>query len=213
MICTRCREPKQIVEMARSKAHPGGIYPWCLACCREAGADRNRSRAKERRAQVNDLKASPCLDCGRSYPPCCMDFDHVREEKQLGVGRMLTYNQERLLAEIAKCDLVCACCHRLRTQKRATSANPRYRAFAEKLAVLKAHPCLDCGQTFPPAAMDFDHVRGEKAGNIAQMFTTAWPKVLAEVAKCDLVCANCHRLRTNARQATRPVGGRPRRVA
>jgi hypothetical protein len=46
--------------------------------------------------------------------------------------------------------------------------------------------------------MDFDHVRGEKKFNIKQaaqrrLGTRA---LLEEIAKCELVCANCHRLRT-----------------
>lgn len=198
--CSKCRTVKSGLEMRKQKGAPDGLSSWCVSCHNEAKRTGNLARYRQLQAFLGGLKKGPCLDCGGEFSPCCMDFDHVRGEKELGVGQMVSYNQDRLLAEIAKCDLVCACCHRLRTQRRTTSTNPRYRAFAEKLAGLKAHPCQDCGQTFPPAAMDFDHVRGEKTGNIAQMFTTAWPKVLVEVAKCDLVCANCHRLRTDVRR-------------
>jgi hypothetical protein len=45
--------------------------------------------------------------------------------------------------------------------------------------------------------MDFDHVRGEKLFNIGQTLSVAMPKFLTEISKCDIVCANCHRIRTN----------------
>lgn len=62
-------------------------------------------------------------------------------------------------------------------------------------ALKEGKPCADCGGVFPPVCMDFDHVRGEKLCNVAKMGTYAWSRVLEEIAKCDLVCANCHRIR------------------
>jgi hypothetical protein len=48
--------------------------------------------------------------------------------------------------------------------------------------------------------MEFDHVRGEKLGNVANMARhCSIAKIDAEIAKCDLVCANCHRERTWSR--------------
>lgn len=79
------------------------------------------------------------------------------------------------------------------------------RAAAKRRAqvdALKDAPCLDCGVKYPPCVMDFDHRPGEtKAGDVAYIATRAkWPVVLAEMAKCDLVCSNCHRLRTHSRK-------------
>lgn len=65
---------------------------------------------------------------------------------------------------------------------------------------LKAEPCVDCGRTFPPAAMDFDHVRGVKVSNISQMLRRPRAELDAEIAKCELVCATCHRLRGATRR-------------
>ena len=62
-----------------------------------------------------------------------------------------------------------------------------------RLDALKAVPCLDCGLSFPPEAMDFDHVRGKKEGNVSDMVGRPWPVLKVEVAKCDVVCATCHR--------------------
>lgn len=61
----------------------------------------------------------------------------------------------------------------------------------------KAVPCVDCGQRFPHYVMDLDH-RGDKDCNIADMprRAVAAQRVMDEMAKCDVVCANCHRERT-----------------
>lgn len=81
----------------------------------------------------------------------------------------------------------------------------RRRAWRERLAALKSKPCADCKQSFPHFVMDFDHARGTKVNNLSRMVNRAlkWEKVEAEIEKCDLVCSNCHRIRSNARLVQR----------
>jgi len=62
-------------------------------------------------------KAAPCADCGRKFDPVCMDFDHRPGTKKLR-KHMMHVPLGRLRTEIKKCDVVCACCHRLRTKNR-----------------------------------------------------------------------------------------------
>jgi SepF-like predicted cell division protein (DUF552 family) len=61
-------------------------------------------------------KDSPCTDCGKRFPPECMDWDHVTGVKIMPVSRIR--NLRDFLIEIEKCDLVCANCHRIRTSNR-----------------------------------------------------------------------------------------------
>lgn len=77
--------------------------------------------AKRRlRKEVEDLKRKPCSDCKVSYPPWVMDFDHrPGEVKVASVAVLVNRNRRKAaLAEIEKCDLVCANCHRERTHSR-----------------------------------------------------------------------------------------------
>lgn len=65
----------------------------------------------------------------------------------------------------------------------------------------KDNPCTDCGGRFPGPAMQFDHVpeRGPKLFQLGMMDTRrkySLAELKAERAKCDLVCANCHAIRT-----------------
>lgn len=67
-------------------------------------------------------------------------------------------------------------------------------------------PCCDCGQFFPfVACYEFDHCRGEKKFCLSQVEIAkkSWPDVMDELSKCDLVCATCHRVRTQLRHLRR----------
>lgn len=77
----------------------------------------------------------------------------------------------------------------------------RHDRFKALVAGHKDTPCLDCGHRFPLVCMDFDHVRGEKKFNVSQAYNVAgsWQKIIDEIAKCEIVCANCHRIRTQTR--------------
>lgn len=145
-------------------------------------------------------EGKPCGRCAGLYPHYVMEFDHVRGVKKYAVSSMTNYRRELVLEEIAKCDLLCCVCHRVKTQEgRSLPRTKKLIEFSDWLDMLKSKPCLDCFHTYPSVAMDFDHVRNDKVSGVAQMWSWSRAKVLAEVAKCELVCANCHRVRTHTR--------------
>jgi hypothetical protein len=68
-----------------------------------------------------------------------------------------------------------------------------------RVDALKRSPCADCKRKFHPVVMDFDHLDpSKKSEDVARMVGRAasWKAVVSEIAKCDLVCSNCHRIRT-----------------
>jgi hypothetical protein len=67
---------------------------------------------------------------------------------------------------------------------------------------LLTHPCVDCGEN-DPVVLEFDHINREtKEAAISEMLArqTSWSRILAEIAKCEVRCANCHRRKTAKEQ-------------
>ena len=76
----------------------------------------------------------------------------------------------------------------------------RRKELIEFVISLKQKPCMDCGVRYSHYVMDFDHRNKKtKIDSINQMInyhSYSREKILKEIEKCDLVCANCHRIRT-----------------
>ena len=81
------------------------------------------ARDNERYYRFRDIlieaKKKPRVDCGREFPPCAMDLHHRDpKEKVRECAELKDFSSEKKLREeIAKCDAMCACCHRIRTQR------------------------------------------------------------------------------------------------
>lgn len=177
----------------------------------EQYAVRGPRRRFEAREIVNHIKQKdPCADCGKKFHYCQMDFDHRdRSTKKKQVSYMLMNGIETIRAEITKCDLVCANCHRDRTQRQIESlpvvvpktlsgmSLQQRSAFVNSLKDGK--DCADCRSPHPYWRLDFDHRdRSKKTMTISRMKLAKYSeeRILQEAAKCDLVCARCHRMRT-----------------
>ena len=83
------------------------------------------------------------------------------------------------------------------------SARQRKVALVEErmqylIAYLLEHPCVDCGES-DPVVLEFDHLRDKKFSISEGLQGRRWQDVLDEIAKCEVVCANCHRRRTAKR--------------
>ena len=125
MICTKCKKEKTPEEMAWKSKVKGKRSAICHVCNNERSrryfkANPHTRKDSEKKAKqrirdfLNDAKSVPCMDCGKSYPPFVMDFDHVRGEKKCDIARMSSRSMTAINKEIAKCDVVCANCHRIR---------------------------------------------------------------------------------------------------
>ena len=210
LLCSKCGQPGEFRPGHRQcipceQAYGRARYakdPARWAAYRETHRDKYRKQnveiARRKRAEwhiaLDQIKSVPCADCKLSFAPYVMDFDHRDPEiKAFEISAVAGRGQgtwERLQAEIAKCDIVCARCHRLRTWKPPKTTT----GARQLLQALKNVPCLDCKGTFHYCQMDFDHVRGEKINHVSWMKSKA--DILSEASKCDVVCANCHRERT-----------------
>lgn len=89
-------------------------------------------------------------------------------------------------------------------KEKVIARNNRYRKEmrAEIAALKEAQPCTDCGVSYPSYVMQYDHIGDDKVTDVAKAITRMWSrkKIYEEIAKCELVCANCHAIRTHTRR-------------
>ena len=133
--CGTCGVEKDIAEFHRRGAIQQSM---CRTCRRAYDADYHRRTRARRIAQkrryhselvrwYRALKDAPCSDCGGRFHHSAMAWDHrPSERKKFDVRNMVrkTHSKRQILQEIAKCDLVCANCHAVRSFRRRGVAQP-----------------------------------------------------------------------------------------
>jgi hypothetical protein len=133
-LCGRCKISKPVEEFHRRAVNSDGLTSYCKECAKQyykkwvnqtpERKNRHSVWRKERVAilrtnLVEYLKERSCVDCGISDIRI-LEFDHVRDTKILGVAEMINRGNtwEKVLTEIAKCEIRCCNCHRIKTSER-----------------------------------------------------------------------------------------------
>lgn len=79
----------------------------------------------------------------------------------------------------------------------------RKRNRARISAIKVERGCADCGYNARPEALDFDHLPGQRKDKlVSKLIGNSWDRIEREIAKCEVVCANCHRIRTADRKVS-----------
>lgn len=124
----------------------------------------------------------------------CLEFHHLGN-KSITINRMVQegYSLSALKIEIAKCDILCANCHR---KQHATTGKPYGNPKGKYVQAIKeSSKCSKCGESFW-ACLDFHHIC-VKILNIGAMIrnkTYTLDDIKKEIAKCEILCVNCHRV-------------------
>ena len=133
----KCLTCKRILDESKfSKCHTwkDGLSQVCKECDKirlkkqyRKNPEYYKEKARENRKKTIDyllkIKSNPCTDCGKVYPPCCMDFDHINDDKFGNISTLKGRSIYGINKEILKCELVCSNCHRIRTFKRSLGLN------------------------------------------------------------------------------------------
>lgn len=211
--CARCGVllPLELFSRLRD-----GRQSWCKPCFQgyhRGRLDRARVRARSRIEAAQEfvthfLQVHPCTDCAEP-DHVVLEFDHL-ETKQRNVSTLVNHGASlaRIAEEIRRCEVVCVNCHRRRTAERSGSrrlgeafqpspSRPLRQRNAEYvMAALERSGCVDCGER-DLVVLDFDHLDGKVAA-VSQLARNecSIARLEAEIAKCVIRCANCHRRRT-----------------
>lgn len=219
--CGKCRKTLSSKQFYRSHGAPDGLHAWCKECDNQARTKLSKAAAEYVWTKAEE-RGSLCVRCGENDKNV-LDFHHVRPEDKensvLKLGKHVDIDKE-----LAKTVLLCSFCHRLETyhwiqshqkpsvdklstdprsvRNRLLSENSKNMVKRIKAELGQCSVCkrkLDVHDPAAFSAFDFDHIdRSTKTCNISRMVskTCSEERLLREIAKCRLLCANCHRIHT-----------------
>lgn len=116
-ICTKCKEPKTLTEYRFANKATGKRTCWCKVCF--SAHERERAiRYKNNREKMKEyLSGRCCKHCGIDDIRV-LEFDHIdRQTKKYDISVMMGNSWETIMEEVAKCQILCANCHRIKTHE------------------------------------------------------------------------------------------------
>lgn len=127
--CCTCKREKDLEDFNKSSRYKSGRQTQCRQCSKEhyeANKTKYRQQIavskKAKRAEIRQflrehLLSHPCVDCGEA-DLVVLEFDHVRGTKVMEISRLIkNASFARIRAEVEKCDVRCANCHRRKTAR------------------------------------------------------------------------------------------------
>jgi hypothetical protein len=204
--------PRGIYDRSKSKQRP--LKQFCskghnvLICgreksgnCKECGREYRRKRYKPHpRIYIKKqfcLRGHNTFICGRSKSGVCKDCQKLRNKGPKQLVQFCPKNHDTFIAGRQKGYCIQCILENRPLQKIRNKENKALKA--EIISKIKSIPCMDCKIKYPPYVMQFDHRSGlPKFMDISTMVQKNFKldKILKEIAKCDVVCANCHAIRT-----------------
>lgn len=152
------------------------------------------NRRKRNRQKFIDYAGGKCSRCGYNTCINSLDFHHLDPStKSFSLcHRNMSKGLESIKAEVDKCILVCANCHReihLSNTKNHTRL---------QYILLAGGKCSECGYDKEPEILEFHHIDPtSKSFDFSQRkaskYQAAINRILEEIKKCVLLCPNCHR--------------------
>ncbi len=126
--CNFCLQEKDVSFFTKDQTTPDGLYRTCKECKRTkarakyASSEEMRRKYSVRGKTVRDRnnlitngfkQMCGCGVCGENSHVGVLDFHHLDpNEKEFGIGGMISMSRDRIIAEIQKCIVLCANCHR-----------------------------------------------------------------------------------------------------
>lgn len=123
--------------------------------------------------------------------------EYFKQYQQKNKEKLKAYSREKYIKDKAT-RLLYQEKYYVKNRTNMLTAN-KIRTKANRELILKAKdkPCMDCGIAYPSYVMQFDHRDPKtKRNNLGQMLGCSTETILIEIAKCDVVCSNCHAERT-----------------
>lgn len=194
--CNRCQCIRNIDQYINNSSY-------CQKCQENMRQKSLKKHARYRQLLL-DYKikmGGKCVDCGVNDLRI-LEFDHIKGDKINNVKRL--YNLDKIHQEVKKCELRCVNCHMKKLplkEERSTKRGQRAKNFVNSIKI-NIGKCLKCGwfDIKYLQVLHFDHIdRNSKKYTIGRLVSTGKSNnlILHEINKCQLLCANCHRIKTS----------------
>lgn len=209
-ICSNCDKELDKKNFHSKKDTPDFLNPWCKQCRKEEQYNELRLHIRNKKIQMG----GKCAKC-ENDDINVLQFDHYVGNK---CGTITHLQSKRTIDnEIQKCQLLCIFCHHIKTakdnkHKEFTGKNMTNRMLKVKRNYdhvdgikLKIGSCKMCCRKINEnikeelCAYHFDHIdEKNKSANISFLCKQGYSisTIDEEINKCQLLCANCHMLRT-----------------
>lgn len=219
-LCKKCLHVKPTADFESKVYRRKKMTTWCQQCRnlhKKTEMNPSSSRGQCREFWRNWKKEQSCIDCG------LQDFrvieaDHVRGQKVHNLGEYSYWachgGIQAMQKELEKCEARCKICHTIMTKERSNlkrlregrKQRPDRERRRNKINAIKLSigACVECNRKVTPkncCAFDFDHRDEEKKmigiANLVYKSQTFYDEHLrSEITKCQLLCANCHKIKT-----------------
>lgn len=202
----------------------GKKWPPCVMDFHHVSGKKVSDVSKMTGSSVNRIKSETqkcelvCANCHRDLT--FQERGKIPVRKNRAVGKKICDISTQLGDEVKKCALCgnkkstknftllktgylhsyCKKCLRERNRQYGKNRTGMRSGKAHVVAYKDNKPCSDCGNLFRYWMLDLDHVRGKKTANVNQIHMLALHRIKEELEKCDIVCVNCHRIRTHRRR-------------
>lgn len=213
--CCKCKKLLPKSAFSRDRTKKDNLQTRCKSCHNaytKQHYEKNKPKYIERslirkehfRTIIRFFKEKcPCKDCGKYYPYYVVSFDHRNPtDKKFELSKVSKISSlSSLLKELEKCDVVCLNCHSVRSSKqffKLISFPSKQRNTKIVQEIKENNVCTDCGIDYEWFTLTFDHLDPlTKRFNISKgKKEKATKTLLAEIEKCEIVCCNCHAIRT-----------------
>ena len=142
-----------------------------------------------------NLLGGKCQNCGEDRP-WLLSFHHKNpEEKEFTISEIKNYKWAVIKNEILKCELLCHNCHRQKHNQQKDTIDTQNKKILLEMKSISG--CEICGYNDYIGALDFHHEKDKKfqvpkIRYCEKSCEEVKNKIVEEVSKCQVLCANCH---------------------
>lgn len=204
--CFTCKKQRDKIEFRMCRSNKDFLNDECTPCYTEKYKDLRKFMFK-----LKEDMGGACMHC-KEPNLLVLEFDHLRDKIR---SVSLMTSKKKMEEEAKKCQLLCVFCHNLKSMREThlprrkekctkDTLIKRKRELFVKTIKLKIGRCEFCERIVDEknySAFHFDHIDEKtKSRGISYLVNgtcSSEQTILNEIKKCRLLCANCHRLRTN----------------